>query len=104
MLKAYFDEQSHPDNVGEEEIDRRFDLFFRIMNHQGLNTLRLLIPNGALAKDLASKIYSKIWTLPLEQVSRGRVFDSIDRRTRNEIGWFSMACDENEHRIQKGRR
>ena len=104
MLRAYFEEGSRPDNVREEEIDRRFDLFLRIMDHQGLDTLRILLPNSTLAKDLTSSIYSKIWAVPLEQVGKGRVWDSSNRRTRKQIGWSSMACDENEHLKQKSRR
>ncbi len=97
MLRAYFDAQPGHEDVEKEEITRRFRLFSRIMEHQGLDTLRSLLPDGAIAKDLASSIYSKVWALPLEQVSNERVWDRRNRRTRKQIGWFSMACDEKEH-------
>lgn len=100
MLRVYFDTQPGHGHAGEEEKTLRFKLFFRVMSHQGLDTLRLLLPDGAVAKDLASSIYSKIWAMPLEQVPKGKVWDSHDLRTRNQIGWWSMACDEREHMRQ----
>lgn len=97
LLRVYFDTQSGHEHVGEEEANRRSKLFRRIMGHQGLDTLRLLLPDGAMAKDPASSICSHIWALPLEQVSKGKVWDSSDRQTRKQIGWYSMDCDEKEY-------
>lgn len=90
-LRAYFETQPGHEHAGEVERKSRFNLFFRIMNHQGFDTLQFLLPNGALASDLASSICSKVWALPLEQVSNKRVWDSTKLRTRKQIGWFSMA-------------
>lgn len=101
MLRAYFDTQPDHKHVEKEEIHRRFKVFSRIMAHQGLDSLRSLLPNGAIAKDLASSIYSKVWALPLEQVSDQRVWDTSNRRTRKQIGWFSMGTEKKEHGRQR---
>ena len=96
-LWDYFRAQSELQDTGNAEKVNRFKLFNRIMSHQGLDTLRSVLPDGAIATDIASKVCSKIWELPLEQVSDEIVWDSGDRRTRKQIGWHSMVCDETEY-------
>ena len=98
-LRACFTAQSDLTNISPEEDQSRFKLFHRIMSHQGLDTLRLLLPNGVPPSDTAS-ICSKIGELPLEQVSNKPVWESRDRRTWKQIGWHSIECDEREHRRQ----
>ena len=92
-LLAYFRAQSDLKDFGEAEETSRFKLFFRVMSHQGLDTLRFLLPDGVVPKGVASNICSKIWELPLERVSDEKVWDSGDRRTRKQIGWHSITCD-----------
>ena len=99
-LWYYFRAQYELKDVGNAEKADRFELFFRIMSHQGFDTLRSLLPDGVIAKDIASNVCSKIWELPLEQVSNKKVWDSGDRLTRKQIGWHSMQCDKREHRRQ----
>ena len=89
-LWDYFRAQSEFKDTGDAEKANRFELFLRIMSHQGLDTLRLLLPNGAPPSDTASNICSRIWELSLEQVSDEKVGDSGERRTRERIGWHSM--------------
>lgn len=99
-LLAYFRAQSDLKDFGEAEETSRFKLFWRVMGHQGLDTLRFQSPDGVLPIDVAFNIGSKIWELPLEQVSDENVWDSEDLETREQIGWHSSACDEREIRRQ----
>ena len=96
-LWYHFRAQSELKDIGNAEKKDRFELFFRIMSHQGIDTLRSMLPDGVIAPDVASNVCSKIWELPLEQVSNKPVWDSRDRPTRKQIGWHSFECDEREH-------
>ena len=88
MLRAYFHAQSGHEDVENEEITRRFNLFSRIMEYQGLDTLRSLLHDGATAKDLAYSIYSKVWALPLADVQQEGV--GQEQPSKEEANWLVL--------------
>lgn len=81
---------SHPDDPRYVGLSDHEILLVRIMQHQGLDTLRMLLPGGVSAiKDVTKDIRTKVEMVPVQNISNTPRFD----RKSLPLGWFSMALD-----------